>query len=134
MIQKNSILIPSDKCGVLTVNTFHLYGGFKKKFSVFGEYIKVSVRKTKPENILIKKSKRKAIIVRLKNNLFVVDGSYIKFDYNSVVLLKKRLTPEGKEIFGPIARNFKKKIFIILFWFNIIYIIFIVFIFKNLNV
>ena len=69
MIQKTSILIPSDKCGVLTVNTFHLYKGFSRKFSKFGDYIKVSIRKTKPENILNKKSKRKAIIVRTKKNI-----------------------------------------------------------------
>jgi large subunit ribosomal protein L14 len=112
MVQKNSILIPSDKCGVLTVNTFHLYNGFKKKFSRFGEYIKVSIRKTKPDNTLVKKSKRKAILVRLKKELFIVDGTYVRFDYNSVILLKKRLTPEGKEIFGPIVRNFKKKKFL----------------------
>ena len=112
MIQKNSILVPSDKCGVLTVNTFHLYNGFKKKFSKFGEYVKVSIRKTKPDNILSKKSKRKAILVRLKKDLFIVDGSYVRFDYNSAILLKKRLTPEGKEIFGPIVRNFKKKKFL----------------------
>ena len=55
MIQKSSILVPSDKCGVLTVNTFHLYNGFKRKFSKFGEYIKVSIRKTKPDNALVKK-------------------------------------------------------------------------------
>jgi large subunit ribosomal protein L14 len=112
MVQKNTIVVPSDKCGVLTANTFHLYNGFKRKFSKFGEYIKVSVRKTKPENILTKKSKRKAIIIRIKKNLLIVDGSYIRFDYNSIVLLKKRLTPEGKEIFGPIVRNFKKKKFL----------------------
>jgi len=40
------------------------------------------------------------------------DGTAIRFDYNSVVVLKKRLTPEGKEIFGPIVRNFKKKKFL----------------------
>ena len=111
MVQKNTILVPSDKCGVLTINTFHLYNGFKRKFSKFGEYIKVSIRKTKPENTLTKKAKRKAIIVRSKKELFVIDGSFIYFNYNSAVLLKKRLTPEGKEIFGPIARNFKKKNF-----------------------
>lgn len=112
MIQKTSILIPADKCGVLTVNTFHLYKGFSRKFSKFGDYIKVSVRKTKPENILIKKSKRKAIIIRTKKHTYVCDGTTIRFVYNSVVLLKKRLTPEGKEIFGPIIRNFKKKKFL----------------------
>ena len=112
MIQKSSILIPADKCGVFTVNTFHLYRGFSRKFSGFGDYIKVSIRKTKPENVLSKKNKRKAIIIRTKKNLGFCYGSYIRFDYNSVVLLKKRLTPEGKEIFGPILRNFKKKKFL----------------------
>lgn len=112
MIQKSSILIPADKCGVLTVNTFHLYKGFSRKTAVFGNYIKVSVRKTKPENILTKKSKKKAIIIRTKKNVPICDGTFIRFDYNSVVLLKKRLTPEGKEIFGPVIRNFKKKKFL----------------------
>lgn len=112
MIQKTTILVPADKCGVLTVNTFHLYKGFSRKTSTFGDFIKISVRKIKPENPLTKKSKRKAIIVRTKKELSVGDGSYIRFDYNSVVLLKKRLTPEGKEIFGPILRTFKKKKFL----------------------
>jgi large subunit ribosomal protein L14 len=112
MIQKSSILVPADKCGVFTVNTFHLYKGFSRKFSNFGEYIKVSVRKTKPENTLTKKSKRKAIIIRTKKNILLSDGTGVRFDYNSAVVLKKRLTPEGKEIFGPIIRNFKKKKFL----------------------
>lgn len=112
MIQKNSILVPADKCGVLTVNTFHLYKGFSRKFSYFGDYIKISIRKTKPDNILSKKSKRKAVIVRTKKYTHICDGTFVRFDYNSVVILKKRLTPEGKEIFGPILRNFKKKKFL----------------------
>ena len=112
MIQKSTILVPADKCGVFTVNTFHLYRGFSRKFSGFGDYIKVSVRKTKPENQLQKKSKRKALVIRTKKNISLNDGSFVRFDYNSVILLKKRLTPEGKEIFGPIVRNFKKKKFL----------------------
>ena len=112
MIQKSTILIPADKCGVLTVNTFHLYRGSFRKFSVFGDYIKVSIRKTKPENVLNKKTKRKALIVRTKKNITICDGTFVRFDYNGVILLKKRLTPEGKEIFGPILRNFKKKKFL----------------------
>jgi len=112
MIQKSSILVPADKCGVFTVNTFHLYRGFSRKLSKFGDYIKVSVRKIKPENQLVKKSKRKALIIRTKKSIPLNDGSFARFDYNSVVLLKKRLTPEGKEIFGPIVRNFKKKKFL----------------------
>lgn len=112
MIQKSSIVIPADKCGVLTANTFHLYNGSYKGTSAFGEYIKISVRKTKPENTLSKKAKRKALIIRTKKNTHISDGACVRFYYNSVVILKKRLTPEGKEILGPIMRNFKKKKFL----------------------
>lgn len=112
MIQKSSILIPADNCGVLTVNTFHLYKGFNRRFSYFSDYIKLSVRKTVPECKLIKKSKRKGIIIRTVKYTKISDNSTVRFDYNSVIILKKRLTPEGKEIFGPILRNFKKKKFL----------------------
>lgn len=112
MIQKTTILVPADKCGVLSVNVFHLYKGFNRSFAGFGDYVKISVRKTKPDNVLTKKTKKKALIVRLKKNLQINDGSFLRFDYNSAVILKKRLTPEGKEIFGPISRNFKKKKFL----------------------
>jgi len=112
MIQKSSMLVPSDKCGVYTVNTFHLYRGFSRKFSKFSEYIKISVRKTKPENFLTKKTKRKAIIIRTKKIVLLGDGTSVRFNYNSAIVLKKRLTPEEKEIFGPIIRNFKKKKFL----------------------
>ena len=112
MIQKKTILVPADKNGVLTVNVFHLYRGFKRNFSKFGDFIKTSIRKTQPENILSKKSKRKGVIIRLRKGVSVCDGSYVRFYYNSVVLLKKRLTMEGKEVWGPIVRNFKKKKFL----------------------
>ena len=118
MIQKNSILVPADKCGVLTVNTFHLYKGFNRKFSYFSDYIKLSVRKTIPESKLLKKSKRKGIIIRTNKYITVSDNTIVSFDYNSVIILKKRLTPEGKEIFGPILRNFKI-FFIIIYRFNL---------------
>ncbi len=112
MIQKTSILIPSDKNGVLTVNVFHLYKGFSRRVSLFGDFVKVSVRKTKPDNVLVKKSKKKSIIVRTVKSIKLSDGSSVRYNYNSAVILKKRLTPEGKEIFGPITHNFKKKKFL----------------------
>jgi large subunit ribosomal protein L14 len=112
MIQKSSILIPSDKNGVLTVNVFHLYKGFSRKVSYFGDFVKISIRKTKPENTLTKKTKKKSIIVRTKKSIILGDGSSVRYNYNSAIILKKRLTPEGKEIYGPITRNFKKKKFL----------------------
>jgi ribosomal protein L14 len=50
MIQKNSIIIPCDKSGVQLVKVFHLYKGFFRKNSFVGDFIKVSVKETKPNN------------------------------------------------------------------------------------
>ena len=59
-----------------------------------------------------KKSKSVAFIVRTKKETFKRDGSYVKFKQNSAVLLKKRMTPQGKEVVGPILYNVKRKKFV----------------------
>jgi ribosomal protein L14 len=112
MIQKHSVLKSSENSGVLSNRVWHLYKGFNRKVSFFGDYVKVSVQQTKPNNWLAKKAKKKALIIRTKKNCKVKDGTFINFLENSLILLKKRLTPEGTEILGPIIRSFKKKKFL----------------------
>jgi ribosomal protein L14 len=112
MIFKYTKLIPLDKSGVWEVKTFHLYGGFYVKSLKSGGFIKISVRKTKPNNWVSKGSKSKAIIIYNSKELKKIDGSTYKLKYNSLVLLKKRLTPKGKEIFGPSVSNIRRKKFI----------------------
>ncbi len=111
MIQKKTYLVPVDKSGVWWVNTFHLYKGFNRKVSGIGDFIKVSVRSVRPNNWISKKSKLVGIIVKTKKETFKIDRSYVKFKFNSIVLLKKRLTPKGKELFGPTLTNLKRKKF-----------------------
>lgn len=101
MIFKGTRLIPLDKNGVWLVNTFHLYGGFLKKFSSIGNFIKISVRILKNNLWTFKKAKLKSIIIWSKYFSKKNDGTYIKYKYNNCVLLKKRLYPLGKEIYGP---------------------------------
>ena len=108
MVQKSTIAGVSDKSGIFNVNIWHLYRGFSRKTAYFGDYLKISVRDTKPNNWILKKAKRKAILVRSKKELKISDGSYVNFMGNDVVVLKKRLTPEGSEVFGAILRSFKK--------------------------
>jgi ribosomal protein L14 len=50
MVQKTTRIIPADKCGVWIVRVFHLYRGYNRKVSFIGDFIKASVRKTRPEN------------------------------------------------------------------------------------
>jgi len=115
MIYKKTYLVPVDKCGVWWVNTFHLYGGFSRKVSRVGNFIKISVRRTRPNNWVAKKSKSIGIIVQTKKEIVKRDGSWVSFKNNSVVLLKKRLASKGKEIAGPTVFNIKRKRFLMSF-------------------
>lgn len=112
MVQKETNLKPIDRCGVWSTRVFHLYNGSLRKVSSIGNFVKVSVKKTRSNNWVPKKSKLKSIIVTLKKELLKIDGSYIKFRTNNNVLLKKRLTPKGKILVGPVSINIKRKRFL----------------------
>ena len=113
MIQKNTILKVSDTCGITKVKCFHIYQ--KKKFftGYVGNFIKVSVRRTHSKlKQVFKRKKIKAIFIVFRQNFLKPDGSNLKFSKNSCVLLKKRLTPRGKLVTGPIIYNLKRKKFV----------------------
>jgi len=112
VLQKNSYVIPADRCGVLWASIFHLYKGSFKKKSFIGDFVKVSIKLTQPENWVKKKSKYKGIIVRTKKETLKKDGSWVRFDQNNVVLLKKRTTPLGGDISGPTLHSLNRKIFL----------------------
>ena len=112
MIQKGTYLIPMDKCGVWWVNTFHIYKGFNKKIGNSGNFIKVSVKNTRPNNWIVKKTKLNSLIILVKKEIMLLDNSNYKFKNNNCVLLKKRLTPKGKEIVGPGLKIIKRKKFL----------------------
>lgn len=111
MIQKGTYLIPADRCGVWWVKVFHLYTGSFRKVSNIGGFVKTSVRVTRVNNKVRLKTKMVAVIVRTKKEVQKKDGSWIKFLENNAVLLKKRMSAKGKEIFGPVSRKIKRKKF-----------------------
>jgi ribosomal protein L14 len=92
MIQKNSAVYPIDKSGAMLANVFHTYKGGQKKNSCVGEFVKVSLRRVKPDIKLKKKSKVKSLIVRSSFRSMKKDGSNYNFYENSVVLIKRKLT------------------------------------------
>jgi large subunit ribosomal protein L14 len=89
-----------------------LYKGFSRKTAFTGDFFKASVRDIKPESRIKKKTKVHGILVRTKKEIYRHDGTSIKFDYNSGVLLKKRLTPRGTELYGPATKFIRRKKFI----------------------
>jgi ribosomal protein L14 len=91
MIQKNTLVYPIDKSGAILGNVFHTYKGGQKKISQTGEFVKISLRKVKPDIKLKKKSKIKALIVRSAFRSLKKDGSHCNFYENSVILIKRKL-------------------------------------------
>jgi large subunit ribosomal protein L14 len=112
MIQKGSILSTGDNSGVLKTRVFHVYKGSKGRIGFVGDFFKVSAREVLPENPIPKKSKHKAIVIRTKYKNTRKDGSYILFDNNALILLKKRLTPKSTLLRGPITKNIRRKKFL----------------------
>lgn len=111
MVQKLSICIPLDRCGVWAVKIFHLYDGFKHKIGKPGTFIKCSIKRTKPNNQIQQGSKSNGILINSVFRLNKKDGTKYYFNYNTLVLLKKRLTPRGRELYGIIPFRIKRKKF-----------------------
>ena len=112
MIFKGTYLIPMDKNGVWWVSTFHLYGGFNRKYCKTGGFLKVSVKNLNNDKWLKKKSKIVGISILTKKEIPNLDGTLKKFKMNTIVLLKKRLSSVGKEMVGPCPKNISRKRFL----------------------
>jgi large subunit ribosomal protein L14 len=118
MIQKNTIIKPCDNSGVLKSNVFHIYKNLNK-IGVTGDFLKISARDLNPESLLKKRSKHTAILIKTVYKNTKLDSSFIKFNCNGIVLLKKRLTPRGSNLKGPVSRNVRRKKFVSSFSKNI---------------
>ena len=111
MIQNYSYLDVADNSGAKSVRCFHVLGGTRRRYGGLGDIIVVSVRESIPKAAVKKGDVGKAVIVRTKKGSRREDGSYIKFDRNACVLVNPQGDPIGTRIFGPVARELRKKKF-----------------------
>lgn len=111
MIQPRSILEVADNSGAKKVQCIRVLGGSNRRYATLGDVIIVSVKEALPDSNIKKGSVAKAVIVRLKRSVRRVDGSYIRFDQNAVVIVNNQLEPIGTRIFGPVARELRWKEF-----------------------
>ncbi len=111
MIQMQSTLTVADNSGAKRVQCIKVLGGSKKRFARVGDVIAVSVKDAIPNSKVQKGKVYRAVIVRTRKELARQDGSYIKFDDNSVVMLNAAMEPVGTRIFGPVARELRTKDF-----------------------
>ncbi|HEY0481407.1 MAG TPA: 50S ribosomal protein L14 [Kofleriaceae bacterium] len=111
MIQMTSVLDVADNSGAKKVFCIKVLGGTRRRYATIGDVIIVSIREAIPGAKVKKGEVARAVIVRTKRELARSDGSYIKFDGNSAVLINKENEPIGTRIFGPVARELRAKRF-----------------------
>ena len=111
MIQTYTYLDVADNSGARRVRCFHVLGGTRRRYGGIGDIIVVAVREAIPRAAVKKGQVVKAVIVRTKKSARREDGSYIRFDRNACVLVNAQGEPIGTRIFGPVARELRKKKF-----------------------
>jgi large subunit ribosomal protein L14 len=111
MIQMETRLKVADNSGAKSVLCIKVLGGSKKMYASVGDVIAVSIKDTIPNSKVKKGDVAKAVIVRTKKEIKREDGSYIRFDENSAVLVDGSNEMIGTRIFGPVARELRKKNF-----------------------
>ncbi|MBI5681622.1 MAG: 50S ribosomal protein L14 [Deltaproteobacteria bacterium] len=111
MIQMRSILTVADNSGAQKVSCIKVLGGTRKRYARIGDIIIVSVKEAIPHGKVKKGDVARGVLVRAIKETKRLDGSYIKFDDNSIVLINKDNEPIGTRIFGPVARELRAKRF-----------------------
>jgi large subunit ribosomal protein L14 len=111
MIQMQTILDVADNSGAKKLYCIKVLGGSKRKYASIGDIIVASVKEAIPNSKVKKGDVVKAVIVRTAKEIGRPDGSYIRFDDNSGVVINNAKEPVGTRIFGPVARELRAKKF-----------------------
>lgn len=111
MIQMQTTLDVADNSGAKKVACIKVLGGSKRRYARIGDIIMVSVKEAIPHGKVKKGDVLQAVVVRTTKEIGRPDGTFIRFDNNSAVLLNKNLEPMGTRIFGSVARELRGKNF-----------------------
>ena len=109
MIQNLTVLEVADNSGAKKLRTIKVIGGSRRRYASIGDVVVVSIRETLPNGKVKKGDVARAVIVRTSKEVRRPDGTYIRFDNNSAVLINKDGEPIGTRIFGPVARELRAK-------------------------
>ncbi|MFH1759377.1 MAG: 50S ribosomal protein L14 [Patescibacteria group bacterium] len=109
MLQEESLVKVADNSGAKMIKVFRIPGGTRKHYARLGEIVIASVKIAEPRKQVKKKDIVKCLVVRTAAPTRRLDGSYIRFDENAVVLINDKKEPRATRIFGPIPREIKEK-------------------------
>ena len=111
MIQMQTVLDVADNSGAKKLQCIKVLGGSKRRYASVGDIIRVSVKEAVPNSKVKKGEVLTAVVVRTAQGIPRPDGSFIRFDNNSAVLINQAKEPVGTRIFGPVARELRARKF-----------------------
>lgn len=111
MIQQHTRMDVADNSGAKSVMCIKVLGGTRRRYARVGDVVVVTVKDAVPNAKVKKGDVLKAVVVRTKKEINRQDGTYIRFDTNSAVLINAQSEPIGTRIFGPVARELRSKAF-----------------------
>ncbi|MBT3394032.1 MAG: 50S ribosomal protein L14 [Waddliaceae bacterium] len=109
MIQQESELDVADNTGAKKVKCFKVLGGSKRRYARVGDVVVCSVKESEPEASVKKGEIVKVVIIRTKSTISRDDGSKLRFDHNSCVIIDDKGNPQGTRVFGPVAREVRDR-------------------------
>ena len=109
MVQEETRLHVADNSGAKELKCIRVLGGSVVKYGSIGDVIVCSVRRAAPGGQVKKGQVVRAVIVRTTKPIRRADGSYVRFDDNTAVLIKDDKNPRGTRIFGPVARELRDR-------------------------
>ncbi|NQT50030.1 50S ribosomal protein L14 [Candidatus Kuenenbacteria bacterium] len=110
MIQQLTMLKSADNSGAKRIQCIKVLGGYKKRYATLGDIVTVTIKEAKPHSMVKKGEVLHAVVVRIRKEKRRPDGSYIRFDDNAAVIIDKATKePKGTRIFGPVARELRKR-------------------------
>jgi large subunit ribosomal protein L14 len=111
MIQQETVLDVADNSGARRILCIKVLGGSRRRYARIGDVFVGAVKEAIPGGKVSKGDVVKAVVVRTAKEVRRPDGSYIRFDTNSAVVLDNQGEPVGTRIFGPVARELRAKQF-----------------------
>jgi large subunit ribosomal protein L14 len=111
MITMRSILDVADNTGAKKASMIGVIGRSGTKFAEVGDIITCNIKESTPTGEVKKGEVVKGVIVRTSFPIFREDGTVLRFDHNAVVIIDKDGNPRGTRVFGPVARELRKKNF-----------------------
>jgi len=111
MIQMQTMLDVADNTGAKTARCIKVLGSSRRRYAGVGDVVVVAVQKSLPNGSIKHGQVVKGVIVRCKQPTRRIDGSYVRFDSNAIVIVDNDNNPKGTRIFGAVARELRERRF-----------------------